>query len=121
MRYLIFTDIHGNLEELLAMFKAIQKMRVDHYIFLGDLVDTGAKNEAQYPEWTKIAKGLQKPFYPIPGNHDPEDFFRKHVRPETDYAVDHKGYRFLLFQDTRTDSHLGTVTPDSRVVVHVVE
>ena len=81
-------------------------------VFLGDLVDTGAKNEALYPEWVRIAKGLKKPWHAVPGNHDPEALFRKHVRPETDYAIDHKGIRFICFQDTRTDSHLGTVTPE---------
>jgi len=81
-------------------------------LFLGDLVDSGAKNEPLYAEWTKIAKGLKKPFYPVPGNHDPDDFFKKHVRPETDYVADHKGHRFVFFQDTRTDSHLGTITPE---------
>ena len=79
-------------------------------IFLGDLVDTGAKNEARYPEWVGIARGLKRPWYAVPGNHDPEALFRKYVRPKTDCAVDHKGVRFVCFQDTRTDSHQGTVT-----------
>ena len=78
-------------------------------VFLGDLVDTGARNEGLYPEWVTIAKGLKRPFYAVAGNHDPGDFFRKYVRPHTDYHVDHKGFRFVFFQDTRTDSHLGTV------------
>ena len=81
-------------------------------LFLGDLVDSGAKNAALYPEWVRIARGLKKPFHAVPGNHDPEALFTKHVRPETDYVVDHKGWRFILFQDTRTDSHQGTVTAE---------
>ena len=65
MRYLIFTDIHGNLEALLAMFKAIQKKRIDHYIFLGDLVGYGASpNEVIQ----KVA--ALKPLSIIRGNHD---------------------------------------------------
>jgi predicted phosphodiesterase len=65
MRYLIFTDIHGNLEALLAMFKSIQKKRIDHYIFLGDLVGYGASpNEV-------IQKVIAlKPLSIIRGNHD---------------------------------------------------
>ena len=31
MRYLVFTDIHGNLEALLAVLKAAQKKRIDHF------------------------------------------------------------------------------------------
>ncbi len=42
MRYLIFTDIHGNLEAFLAFLKFAQKHKIDHYIFLGDLVGYGA-------------------------------------------------------------------------------
>jgi predicted phosphodiesterase len=65
MRYLIFTDIHGNLEALLAVLKSVQKKRVDHYIFLGDLVGYGASpNEV-------IQKILTlKPLSIIRGNHD---------------------------------------------------
>jgi predicted phosphodiesterase len=65
MRYLIFTDIHGNLEALHAVLKAIQKKRIDHYIFLGDLVGYGASpNEV-------IQKILTlKPLSIIRGNHD---------------------------------------------------
>ena len=81
-------------------------------LFLGDLVDSGAKNAALYPEWVRIARGLKKPFHAVPGNHDPKALFTKHVHPETDYTVDHKGWRFILFQDARTDSHQGTVTAE---------
>ena len=42
MRYLIFTDIHGNMEAFQAVLKAAQKRKIDHYIFLGDLVGYGA-------------------------------------------------------------------------------
>ncbi|MBD3415296.1 MAG: metallophosphoesterase [Candidatus Aminicenantes bacterium] len=42
MRYLIFTDIHGNLEALLAVLEFAEKKNIDHYIFLGDLVGYGA-------------------------------------------------------------------------------
>ena len=65
MRYLIFTDTHGNLEALLAMFKFIRNKRIDHYIFLGDLVGYGASpNEV-------IQKTMAlKPLSIIRGNHD---------------------------------------------------
>ena len=65
MRYLIFTDIHGNLEAFHAVLKAVQKKKIDHYIFLGDLVGYGASpNEV-------IQKILTlKPLSIIRGNHD---------------------------------------------------
>ncbi len=83
-------------------------------LFLGDLVDTGAKNEPLYAEWLKLAKGLKKPFYAIPGNHDPVELFKKYVRPETDYVVDVRGFRFVLFDDAEPASHDGVVTPEQR-------
>jgi Icc protein len=79
-------------------------------ICLGDLVDTGPKHEPQYAEWMKIAKGLARPFYAVPGNHDSVEFFRKYVRPETDYVVDQGGYRFVLFLDVVPPSHDGSIT-----------
>jgi predicted phosphodiesterase len=65
MRYLIFTDIHGNLEAFHAVLKAVQKKKIDHYLFLGDLVGYGASpNEV-------IQKILTlKPLSIIRGNHD---------------------------------------------------
>ena len=65
MRYLIFTDIHGNMEAFQAVLKAVQKKRIDHYICLGDLVGYGASpNEV-------IQKILTlKPLSIIRGNHD---------------------------------------------------
>jgi predicted phosphodiesterase len=65
MRYLIFADIHGNLEAFLAVLKFIQKKRIDHYIFLGDMVGYGASPN-------EIIQKIQtlKPLSMIRGNHD---------------------------------------------------
>ncbi|MBN2266137.1 MAG: metallophosphoesterase family protein [Candidatus Aminicenantes bacterium] len=65
MRYLIFTDIHGNMEAFQSVLKAVRKKKIDHYIFLGDLVGYGASpNEV-------IQKILTlKPLSIIRGNHD---------------------------------------------------
>jgi predicted phosphodiesterase len=65
MRYLVFTDIHGNLEALLAVLKIVMKKRIDHYLFLGDLVGYGASpNEVVH----KLA--ALKPLSLVRGNHD---------------------------------------------------
>ncbi len=65
MRHLVFTDIHGNLEAFLAVLKFIQKKRIDHYIFLGDLVGYGASPN-------EVIQKIQtlKPLSIIRGNHD---------------------------------------------------
>ncbi len=65
MRYLIFTDIHGNMEALLAFLKFVQKRKIDHYLFLGDLVGYGAS-----PNEIIQRIRLLKPISTIRGNHD---------------------------------------------------
>jgi len=65
MRYLIFTDIHGNLEAFLVFLKFAQKQKIDHYLFLGDLVGYGAS-----PNEIIQKLKLLKPITTIRGNHD---------------------------------------------------
>lgn len=65
MRYIIFTDIHGNLEAFLVFLKFAQKHRIDHYLFLGDSVGYGASPN----EIIQKLKAL-KPITAIRGNHD---------------------------------------------------
>ena len=102
----------GPARVLAQVVDEINASPAEFTLFLGDLVDTGAKNEAQYPKWLEIAKGIKRPFYPIPGNHDPVEFFKKYVRAEADYAFDHKGLRFVLFNDSEPSTHDGVVTPE---------
>ncbi len=41
MRYLVFGDVHGNLQALQAVLTAGDRRRVDAYLFVGDLVGYG--------------------------------------------------------------------------------
>lgn len=65
MHYLIFTDIHGNLEAFLALLKFTKRRKIDHYLFLGDLVGYGASPN----EIIQKIRSL-KPISMIRGNHD---------------------------------------------------
>ena len=65
MRYLIFTDIHGNVEALNSLLKFIQKRKIDHFICLGDLVGYGAS-----PNETIQKVRSLRPLSMIRGNHD---------------------------------------------------
>ena len=65
MRYLIFTDIHGNLEAFNALLKFIQKRKIDHFVCLGDLVGYGAS-----PNETIQKVRSLRPLSIIRGNHD---------------------------------------------------
>lgn len=65
MRYLIFADIHGNLEAFLSLLKFIRRRKIDHYLFLGDLVGYGASPN----EIIQKIRSL-KPLSMVRGNHD---------------------------------------------------
>jgi len=65
MRYLVFADIHGNMEALLSVLKLVQKKRIDHFIFLGDIVGYGASPN----EVVQKVQAL-RPLSSVRGNHD---------------------------------------------------
>ncbi|MFQ6110386.1 MAG: metallophosphoesterase family protein [Candidatus Aminicenantales bacterium] len=65
MRYLVFTDIHGNLEAFLALLNFVKRRKIDYYLFLGDLVGYGASPN----EIIQKIRSL-RPISLIRGNHD---------------------------------------------------
>jgi Icc protein len=77
----------------------------DLVLHLGDVVDGG--RERQYPVYKDIRKAIRKPIHEIPGNHDPQELFEKHLRKPVELSFDHKGVRFLLLNNSRPDSHDG--------------
>jgi predicted phosphodiesterase len=89
------------VEELAAM-------PVDFVLHLGDIVDRG--REEQYPIYKEIRDGLGKPIYEIAGNHDPAELFAKHIRKTGDMSFVHRGIRFVLFGNARSDSHDGFIS-----------
>jgi 3',5'-cyclic AMP phosphodiesterase CpdA len=82
----------------------------DFVLHLGDVVDGG--REAQYPLYAEIRQELKKPIHELPGNHDPVPLFEKHIRTPIDRSFDHAGVRFLLFNNSHNDSHLGFISPE---------
>ncbi|MGQ9617973.1 MAG: metallophosphoesterase family protein [Candidatus Aminicenantia bacterium] len=65
MKYLIFSDVHSNLEALRAVFNFIWKRKFDTFIFLGDIVGYGANPNEVIEEIRKLS-----PVYMVRGNHD---------------------------------------------------
>jgi len=64
MRYGIFSDIHGNLEAMEAVFSAYKNTAIDQFICLGDIVGYGANPAECIDKLQKIdCKN-------IAGNHD---------------------------------------------------
>jgi 3',5'-cyclic AMP phosphodiesterase CpdA len=74
-------------------------------LHLGDVVDGG--REDQYPLYLAARETILKRVYEIPGNHDPQPLFEKHIARPVDRAVDHDWLRLLLVNNSRTDSHDG--------------
>ena len=91
--------------------KTVEELRTtnaEFVIHLGDIVDAG--REPQYGLYLKQRDRLKMPVHEIPGNHDPLDLFRKHIRTNVDQVVDHQWLRCILINNARTDSHDGFVT-----------
>ena len=65
MLYLIFSDVHGNLEAYKRMLKAGEKIKPDAFICLGDIVGYGP-NPNETIDRTKKLKNL----FIVRGNHD---------------------------------------------------
>lgn len=82
----------------------------DLIIHLGDVVDGG--REPQYAVYQEIRETIGKPVHEIPGNHDPQELFEKHIRKPVDVAVDLEWLRFLLVGNARSGDHDGYLSKD---------
>jgi len=65
MRYLIFSDIHSNLEAFNAVLSTVASYQIEKYVFLGDIVGYAANPN----EVIDLLRTL-KPLIAIRGNHD---------------------------------------------------
>lgn len=65
MKFVVFSDIHGNVKALQQMIKATDSLTIDGYIFCDDLAGYFCEQE----QIVEIFKSL-KNFYAVLGNHD---------------------------------------------------
>jgi len=65
MKYLILSDIHGNLEALQSVLQKVSDIEIDKYVCLGDLVGYGASPN----EVVKHVREME-PLVTVRGNHD---------------------------------------------------
>jgi predicted phosphodiesterase len=110
--FLVVSDTHlGRMDQetparqWMRTAREIDAAAGDFVLHLGDVVDAG--REPQYAVYKEIRQGIRKPVHEIPGNHDPQELFEKHIRKPVELAFDHRGVRFLLLNNSRTDSHDG--------------
>jgi predicted phosphodiesterase len=66
VRYLIYSDVHGNIDALQAVLHAVRRKRVDATILLGDLVGYGAAPN----QVIETVRRLRGDVALIRGNHD---------------------------------------------------
>ncbi|MCB1234189.1 MAG: metallophosphoesterase [Verrucomicrobiae bacterium] len=116
--FLVVSDTHLGRNDTVAAEKQWEKTAAelaraegDFILHLGDVVD--GRREAQYPHYRRIRDTIGKPVFEIPGNHDPETAFETHLGlASADRSFAHGGVRFVLFNNSRPDSHEGFVTAD---------
>lgn len=65
VRYLVLSDIHGNLEALQSVFRAVERRRYAGVLCLGDLVGYGASPNAVVTRIRRLKNLLA-----VRGNHD---------------------------------------------------
>jgi Icc-related predicted phosphoesterase len=115
LKFLVASDTHLGYQNSASAEKRwiqaaaeLKSATGDLVLHLGDIVDGG--REEQYEVYLREREKIGKPVYEIPGNHDPLDMFRKHIRKQVDVAVDHEWLKFVLVGNARTDSHDGFLT-----------
>jgi hypothetical protein len=105
----------GPSRQMRAAVEEINASGAEFAIFPGDLVNAGQeeKNEIWYPQWKELAGSLAIPWYALPGNHDPDELFHKHIAADTDFVIDRPPFRFICFRDAkRNPAHDGIVTAE---------
>lgn len=114
------SDTHlgrSNEKDVELMKRAVEEINAstaEATIFCGDLVNNGenSNNERRYSQWLDIAKQLKRDHFAVPGNHDPDALFLKHVRSEADYSFSLNDHRFVCFRNAEVNpGHMGVVTP----------
>jgi 3',5'-cyclic AMP phosphodiesterase CpdA len=115
--FIIVTDTHlghkksdGAERQWKKTAPELAKAPGEFVLHLGDVVDAG--QEPQYAIYKGVRDTVGKLFYEIPGNHDPGELFEKNLGVRADRSFDHGGVRFILFNNSHTDSHEGFVTVD---------
>lgn len=113
-RFAVISDTHLGRNDSRTPEKqwreAVEEMSdlsLEFALHLGDVVDRG--REEQYAVYRKIRESLNIPVHEIPGNHDPAALFQEHIRKEIDTSAVYGDVRFVLFNNSRSDSHDGFI------------
>lgn len=115
--FLVVTDTHLGYQEKAAAEQQWRKTAAEitqapgaFVLHLGDVVDGG--REPQYARDLEGRTRIAMPVHEIPGNHDPQALFQKHLRQEVDRAFEHEWLRVVLLNNSRPESHDGFISPE---------
>ena len=56
VRYALLADVHGNLDALRAVLRAVEEQGVDGYLFAGDLVGYGRTRTSASKRWRRCPR-----------------------------------------------------------------
>ena len=120
LTFALATDTHfgrqvGDEERLQQLVDEINRSDAQFTLFCGDLVHNGQADgkDKQYLVWKDTTEALKKDYFAVPGNHDPDPVFLKHIARQTDFVFEHKDFRFVCFRNAEPNpGHDGIVTPE---------
>ncbi|HNQ34536.1 MAG TPA: metallophosphoesterase [bacterium] len=73
----------------------VNESGADFSIVTGDLVHD-AVSDTPFLDALEKLKVLKRPWYPVRGEQELVDLYRKHIRPELNYSFEHQGFRFVM-------------------------
>jgi predicted phosphodiesterase len=99
---------HKADHDLWAVGRAVEQINaagVEMTLFMGDMTHKNDDEESARA-LKGILDGLKGRWLAARGNHDDEAIFTRHFAPALDYAVEHKGVRFVVFNAVGNETPL---------------
>ncbi|MEK2646442.1 metallophosphoesterase family protein [Bdellovibrio sp. BCCA] len=100
----VFSDSHQNYAALEDWVKDANSMDFDFVVSLGDFTNQGLNFE--YDAYLSLISPLRVPLVTVLGNHDSVGrgkLLYKRLFGPYNFHFDHKGYRFVIFNNNRLD------------------
>jgi predicted phosphodiesterase len=114
LSFIVVTDTHLGYKDEDKAERGWQQMAAEideapgsFVLHLGDVVDGG--REAQYANYLASRRLIRKPVHEVPGNHDPQRLFARHIREEVDAAFEYGWLRVVLINNSHPSSHEGFI------------
>lgn len=118
MKFLAFSDLHGNLKSLERFQRRTRKFEFDLAVCAGDLTNyyLNPKEIDKLPFYEEFVYNLKVPFLMVWGNRDFERFSNKKFPLELAVHLDEKDYVFK--EKWHFTSHIENITSNSILISH---